>query len=85
MVPKPKPIVIKNRGYVRALREIYKIMINQQLIKDYEEYLEVTEGDKMAAAILTLAGIRQETEKAIEKAAEGIPQVGSFGTMDHGG
>jgi hypothetical protein len=60
----PKPIVIKNRGYVRALQEIYKIMLNQELVKDYEEYLEVTDGDKTAAAVLALAGVRQEAVKA---------------------
>jgi hypothetical protein len=61
------PIVIKNRGYVKALQEIYKIMLNQELVQNYEDYLAVTEGDKVAAAILTLADVRQGAEKAAEE------------------
>lgn len=75
--------VLKNRGYMRALQEIAKIMANKEVLDLYHEYLEETEGDKMAAAILALASIRQQTEKAIEMATE-KPEVGSFGTMDSG-
>jgi hypothetical protein len=61
---------LRNRGYLKALKQIYQIMVNQELIKNYEEYLaDVTDGDKVAAAILTLAGIQVE-EKASRNAEE---------------
>jgi hypothetical protein len=78
-------LTLNNRGYLRALQEIAKIMASKEVVELYREYLEETEGDKMAAAILALASIRQQTEKAIEKAVEDVPVVGSFGSIDHGG
>jgi flavorubredoxin len=79
-----RKLPILNRGYLKVLTEIHHIMINQEIAKMYEDFLEVTEGDKGAAATLVLASIRQQTEKAIEKVTEGVPEVGSFGTIDKG-
>jgi hypothetical protein len=58
--------VIRNRGYLRALQEIAKIMANKEILDLYDEYLEETEGDKMAAAILVLASIQKMEKTGIE-------------------
>ena len=36
------------------LKEICEIMLKQQIVQRYDEFLDITEGDKIAAAILTL-------------------------------
>jgi ADP-dependent phosphofructokinase/glucokinase len=53
---------LKNRGYISALHEIHKIMVREEIKRDFEEYLELTDGVQIAAAILVLASVIQHIE-----------------------
>jgi hypothetical protein len=80
-----KRLTINNRGLREALRRIEVIMANQEVVNIFKDFLRnVTEGDKMAAAVLTLAAIRMDTGKVIEHMQEET-EKGSFAATDFGG
>ena len=56
--------------------------MKKEIVDSYRAYLEVTDGDKAAAAMLTLASVRLDTGRVIEHMADVAeqPEVGSFAT-----
>lgn len=57
-------------------------MTDPTLVQNYKDYLKVTDGDSMSAAILTLASVRQQTEQVLEKQAQAAPKMGTFGSVE---
>jgi hypothetical protein len=65
-----KRLKVLNRSYAEAMWQIEIIMANQELIRIFREFCEVTDGDRVAAAILTDISVRMDTGKLIEKMQE---------------